>query len=105
MEKKFCVDCGKEMNAKAEICPACGVRQKSAPVMSLSSGGKNKYVAAMLAFFLGGFGAHKFYLGNIGMGLAYLLFSWTLIPAFVAFIEFIVYLTMTDDAFDASYNV
>ena len=29
-------------------------------------GNKNRIVAALLAFFLGGFGAHKFYLGQIG---------------------------------------
>lgn len=24
---KFCVECGSEINAKAELCPDCGVRQ------------------------------------------------------------------------------
>lgn len=50
----------------------------------------NKVVYCVLAFFLGGIGGHKFYSGKISSGILYLLFSWTFIPAFIAFIEFIV---------------
>jgi len=48
---------------------------------------KDAAVAILLALFLGGFGAHHFYLGRTGMGVLYLVFFWTLIPAFVALIE------------------
>lgn len=34
---------------------------------------KNKWVAFILCFFLGGLGGHKFYEGKIGMGILYLL--------------------------------
>ena len=64
---------------------------------------KNKTTAAILAFFLGGFGAHKFYMGKIGSGLLYLIFCWTGIPAFIAFIEFIIYLTCSDKEFNERY--
>jgi hypothetical protein len=37
-------------------------------------------------------------------GVVYLLFFWTLIPALVAFVEGIIYLTMSDADFDAKYN-
>ena len=49
---------------------------------------------ALLSFALlaGVFGAHKFYLGKYWQGILYFIFSWTLIPAFVALIEFLVYL-------------
>ncbi|SDB81769.1 TM2 domain-containing protein [Acinetobacter boissieri] len=67
-------------------------------------GTKNRIVAALLAFFLGGFGAHKFYLGQIGWGIVYLLFCWTFIPSFVAFIEFIIYLCTSDEKFAAKYG-
>lgn len=97
--KKFCPECGKDLNPKAELCPACGVRQVHVPV----PGAKNKIVAFVLAWFLGGFGIHKFYLGQVGLGILYLLFFWTFIPAFVAFIEGIIYLTTDDQAFAAKY--
>lgn len=64
---------------------------------------KNKTTAALLAVFLGGLGIHRFYLGN-WIGIVYLLFCWTLIPSVIAFIEFIVFLTMSDAAFNAKYN-
>ena len=55
---------------------------------------RNKTTAAVLAFFLGGVGGHKFYLGQNGMGVLYVLFCWTFIPAFIAWIEFILLLVM-----------
>ena len=48
---------------------------------------KDVTVAILLAFFLGSFGAHRFYLGEIGMGCLYLIFCWTLIPHLIAFVE------------------
>lgn len=65
---------------------------------------KDKVAAALLAFFLGGFGAHRFYLGQTGKGILYLVFCWTLIPSFIAFIDFIVFLTMSKENFDLKYN-
>ena len=60
--------------------------------------------AAVLAFFLGGLGVHKFYLGRAAWGILYLLFFWTFIPAVISFIEFIIYLTMSDEAFAEKYG-
>lgn len=71
---------------------------------SLASSGKNKWIAVLLAFFLGGLGAHKFYLGKIGWGVVYLLFFWTWIPGIIAFIEMLTYLFMSKSAFAEKYN-
>jgi TM2 domain-containing membrane protein YozV len=60
--------------------------------------------AILWCFFLGGFGAHKFYLGKAGWGVAYLLFFWTSIPAFAAFIELIMLLVMADSEFNRKFN-
>jgi TM2 domain-containing membrane protein YozV len=65
---------------------------------------KDKNIAALLAFFLGSVGAHKFYLGQIGWGIVYLLFSWTLIPYFAAIIEFIMLALMDQDEFNRRFN-
>jgi len=66
--------------------------------------GKNKVTAALLAIFLGGIGAHKFYLQEIGMGVLYLLFSWTGIPLIVGVIEGLMYLGMSDENWAAKYG-
>lgn len=65
---------------------------------------KNKIVAALLAFFVGGFGVHRFYLGQTGRGILYLLFCWTFIPGFIAIIDCISLLLMDDKRFDRLYN-
>lgn len=65
---------------------------------------KSKTTAVILALLLGGIGAHKFYLEQSGQGIFYLLFCWTFIPAFVAFIEAIIYATTSDEAFHAKYG-
>jgi TM2 domain-containing membrane protein YozV len=65
---------------------------------------KNKTTAGILAIFLGGLGIHKFYLGRGGMGVLYLLFAWTFIPAIVGFIEGIILLVMNDHEFNLKYN-
>ena len=63
----------------------------------------NKVAYVLLAFFLGGIGAHKFYSGKIGTGIAYLIFSWTFIPSIIAFVEFIIALTRTSDEYGNIY--
>ncbi len=65
---------------------------------------KNKIAAALLAFFLGGFGVHKFYLGENFGGILYLLFFWTFIPSILAFFDFLGLLLMSDQTFNAKFN-
>jgi TM2 domain-containing membrane protein YozV len=80
---------------------------------SISSGGVSKKIAAALfAFFLGAFGAHKFYLGYTKQGIIMLLvflFGFILLGfpsaviAIIAFIEFILYLVKSDEEFEEIY--
>ncbi len=65
---------------------------------------RQKSTAAVLAFFLGGVGGHKFYLGEIGWGIIYAIFFWTYIPTIVGFVEAIVLVSMSQDDFDQKYN-
>jgi TM2 domain-containing membrane protein YozV len=66
---------------------------------------KNKIAAGLLGIFLGGIGIHKFYMGKIGMGILYLLFCWTGIPALIGFIEGIIYLCSNDENFQLKHHV
>ncbi len=65
---------------------------------------KNKLVAGLLGIFLGSFGIHQFYLGRTGRGILYLVFFWTGIPGIVGFVEGIVLIASSDEAFDRKYN-
>ena len=60
---------------------------------------KDRKIAAVLAFFLGGLGVHKFYLGQIIWGVVYLIFCWTGIPTLISFIEGVVLLFESDESF------
>ena len=79
---------------------------------NVNSSDKSKVVAALLAFFLGGFGFHKFYLGCTASGIIMLLvfilgFILLGIPsviiALIAFIEAILYIVESDDDFQEKY--
>jgi TM2 domain-containing membrane protein YozV len=48
---------------------------------------KSEVAGFLMAFFLGGIGGHRFYMGQVGLGFLYLLFFWTLIPGLCAFVE------------------
>jgi len=105
-DEKYCTNCGSIINARAEICPKCGVRQLFVPgiIGGSTPGGRNRVAAALLALILGGVGIHKFYLGRVGQGILYLVFFWTFIPAIVGFIEGIIYLAMSDQDFEKKYG-
>jgi predicted RNA-binding Zn-ribbon protein involved in translation (DUF1610 family) len=97
----FCYGCGSQIHEAAPICPKCGAPQRKAVVVR---GHKDKTLAIVLAFLLGGIGVHKFYLGSPGWGIIYLLFSWTFIPAVAAAIEGFIYLTQSDEDFARAHG-
>ena len=66
---------------------------------------KSKKTSTILAIpFIGTFGFHKFYLGNIGMGVLYFIFCWTTIPFLVSIVEFFEFINMSNEKFDDKYN-
>ena len=111
VETKFCKHCGQKIPVDAVICTACGrqvetLGQQTAPQVIINNENtnvnsnvnnnvnaaglkpKNKWVALCLCFFIGFFGAHKFYEGKVGMGILYLfsggLFGIGVIIDFIA---------------------
>jgi TM2 domain-containing membrane protein YozV len=65
---------------------------------------KSKLSAALLALFLGGIGIHRFYLGQSGKGILYLIFCWTFIPSILAFFDFLAFIMMSESTFNLKYN-
>lgn len=101
----LCKECSRSVSVNAEICPHCGVRLKAVPNgLGVALNGKSRIVAALLALLFGGFGIHRFYLGRVGSGILYLLFCWTFIPSFIALIEFVLLLVMSDEQFNEKYG-
>ncbi len=81
---------------------------------SAGQGSSKKIAAALFAFFLGSFGAHKFYLGYTKQGIIMLVvfllgFVLVGIPSMIigliAFVEFIIYLTKSDEDFEQTYVI
>jgi TM2 domain-containing membrane protein YozV len=97
-DEQYCSSCGEIIKKQAEICPECGVSQKTT-----NNSDKDRTTAGIFALLLGGLGAHHFYLGNTTRGIIYLLFFWTFIPAVAGFIEGILYLTKSDEEFQRTY--
>jgi TM2 domain-containing membrane protein YozV len=89
---KQCPSCGSAIDANAMDCPRCGVRQPD--VVYRES--KSRPLAILLALLLGGLGIHRFYVGPISWGVAYLVFFWTGIPQFLAWLEALYWLTRSD---------
>lgn len=91
------------------------VRQPAVSTTSFIPGNKEKKTAALLALFLGIFGAHRFYLGQRRRGILYLVFAsigilaggdgpFLPIMAIIAVIDAILLFTMSQEEFDFKYN-
>ncbi len=108
MSKRGCPHCGRTVSNDVSLCPFCGQSTLIAPsqqpdelqlmrgmtepqrlLFATQMNGVRKHTttATILAIFLGGIGAHHFYLGRAGVGVIYLLFSWTFIPVILGLLE------------------
>ena len=65
----FCKHCGAEVNDNAVLCVKCGCS-----LQEQNSEAVNEWlIALLLCFFLGTFGAHRFYVGKTGTAIVQLL--------------------------------
>lgn len=89
---KYCESCGNQIYVDAVICPKCGKQVEKIsmnennpnPQIVINNNNSNnlnaaymkkecdKWIALILCFFLGIFGAHKFYEGKTGLGILYI---------------------------------
>lgn len=95
LDEKICGSCGGTIKIKAESCPKCSAIQKSRI---------SKAALLLFTFFLGGIGAHKFYIGKHWQGVFYLIFCWTGIPGLIALVEFIIYLFSSSESLQKKYS-
>ena len=101
----YCRGCGVSIHESASTCPKCGAPQHATGgAAALGSSSRSRTVAALLALLLGGIGVHKFYLGSFFLGVLYLMFFWTAIPAIIGLIEGIYYLTLSEQDFARKYG-
>lgn len=92
----YCVKCGSVIRVGQTKCSKCFT-----PVNEFVS--KSKTTAGLLAFFVGGLGIHRLYLGQ-WWGIIYLLFWGTLIPSIISLIEAIVFFSTSQKSWDEKYG-
>jgi TM2 domain-containing membrane protein YozV/RNA polymerase subunit RPABC4/transcription elongation factor Spt4 len=104
--EKHCSSCGSVVKIMAELCPNCGVRQSPNDGIGSTSDVpvKNKWVAVILALWIGGLGAHKFYLGKYAQGIIYLVLFWTAVPFFIGWVEAVIYAFTPQEGFSERYS-
>ena len=83
----FCAKCGKEIVDSAVVCPHCGVpvQQASQTTAQVENPNSKSFIATLLlCLFLGGFGAHRFYLGRPGTAILMLILTLTCFGAVIS---------------------
>ena len=90
----FCSNCGKSVQDGQAVCLACGFALRGAVKSSgtgwfdtLSHNGKKRGVVAIVAWFFGLFGAHRFMLGDNKNGAYQLILTLSsivlIVPVFI----------------------
>jgi TM2 domain-containing membrane protein YozV len=94
--RNFCFSCGTQASESAEICVQCGVKLNDSPqivanpqVVAAGTSPKSRTVAGLFAFFLGQFGAHRFYSGKIGTAVIMLVVALVGYATLIVFVGFI----------------
>ncbi|WP_435332925.1 zinc ribbon domain-containing protein [Haloarchaeobius sp. TZWWS8] len=74
-ETVFCRDCGETISKRAEICPECGIRQRSPGGGSSAAGFEDKQpgIAAVASLVIPGAG--QIYLGELNRGILFIVAS------------------------------
>jgi TM2 domain-containing membrane protein YozV len=94
----FCPKCGKETSENQAFCASCGAPlSEAAPrgtaVLAAGISPKSRLATTLLAWFLGYFGAHRFYIGKTGTAVVMLILGivgWATIWIFGLGLVFII---------------
>ena len=82
----FCKNCGKRIEEDVRFCPECGTAQEKAESVAMENGNqglsqhtsvspKSRTIVALIAFFFGSLGIHRFYVGKVGTGILQILLT------------------------------
>ena len=98
----ICMNCGVPMGKGSSFCPACGGETCKDAVFCVRCGvgfippqpvipkdARSRVVAGLLGIFLGGFGAHNFYIKRTGRAVIQLLVSLVYLIAYISFMVFV----------------
>lgn len=114
---KYCSACAEMIDARAEICPKCGVRQQGVPSYGsstdpvLQDAASKKLAAGLCGILLGSLGVHKFILGMTTPAVTMLLVTLltcgfgAFVTHIIGLVEGIIYLTKSDEEFYQTYIV
>jgi TM2 domain-containing membrane protein YozV len=101
------------IDARAEICPKCGVRQHAPPAApydpALKNASGSKLAAGLCGILLGSLGVHKFVLGYTTPGIIMAAITvltcgiGAMATGLIGLIEGIIYLTKSDEEFYETY--
>ena len=110
--RSFCHQCGINTIPEQVMCTQCGISLARPNPFNINVGESPKLIVFLLAFFLGGIGAHKFYLGYQKQGIIHVLCVFpgmflfglpTLAIGIIAFVESIIYISKSDEEFKRTY--
>ncbi|WP_394389111.1 TM2 domain-containing protein [Shewanella woodyi] len=106
LKESLCTQCSQKIDSSLITCPECHATQGLEALAGVDPNIhiKNQKLAIWFSFLLGGLGIHRFYLGQYMKGSLYLVFSWTLVPVLVGWVDAIRTLNMSPFNFAQRYS-
>ncbi|MBR9729102.1 TM2 domain-containing protein [Shewanella intestini] len=105
MHTQTCPQCSHHIHTSSCTCTECdtAIGLDALSGMDPHIRNRNQKLAVWFGVVLGVFGAHKFYLGQHSKGWLYLLFSWTLVPMVMGWIDSFNTMKMSAFSFEQRY--
>jgi uncharacterized membrane protein YvbJ len=91
----FCPKCGKETAENQAFCASCGAALSGSASQGASGAAvgispKSRLATSLFAWFLGYFGAHRFYIGKTGTAILMLVLTIIAIPLCFVLVGFFI---------------
>ena len=102
----YCTRCGTEISEGARFCPKCGAPVTTPALIGAKSGTetakepavdmspKSRVATTLFAWFLGIFGAHRFYVGKTGTAVTMLVLSIVVFATLWLFVGMVILIAM-----------